>query len=437
MGALQICGKAYSNAWLFILWGKITGRELQILKVDDPIHELGVSTQIDLPGSEYFSIYKEKLYWAYPQGGSFVYEIANDKNAEIIRYIEEKLETRFKPNEASLFYKLGLKKVNMIATFGLSELLRDVDSKFKTDFYQRVLIKNEGIPTFFKSDPKVFQDLEELLFDYDIEDTDYFSEGKYRLASRQSNNFSGQQVKHNLERSDAPIKCPRFLLDVMKNSRDEVGFYEALRTQLLFNPELSPEPNWKLIKRFGLWTEWLNKKTANHLHFSNIVLNSLLNEHSQSHSEVFRRHIFWGLIQAANIELAERISVPFQCFLSEKNKPATDDFSNFYDFLNGSAAHTVKGFSDFLEVVNRQMEGEQHKIVKDFISFVQNSDYLDIESLLQSNFRRDLALTGILEDKVLKFGKEISGLDLSTVLCFLIRNKNPGLFFTSLGVGKT
>ena len=51
MGALQICGKAYSNAWLFILWGKITGRELQILKVDDPIHELGVSTQIDLPGS--------------------------------------------------------------------------------------------------------------------------------------------------------------------------------------------------------------------------------------------------------------------------------------------------------------------------------------------------------------------------------------------------
>ena len=83
------------------------------------------------------------------------------------------------------------------------------------------------------------------------------------------------------------------------------------------------------------------------------------------------------------------------------------------------------------------MEGEQHKIVKDFISFVQNSDYLDIESLLQSNFRRDLALTGILEDKVLKFGKEISGLDLSTVLCFLIRNKNPGLFFTSLGVGKT
>ena len=50
--SLRVMGGSYSNAWLFAMRGKMTGRHLQILKADDPVHELNNSTELQSLGTD-------------------------------------------------------------------------------------------------------------------------------------------------------------------------------------------------------------------------------------------------------------------------------------------------------------------------------------------------------------------------------------------------
>ena len=182
---------------------------------------------------------------------------------------------------------------------------------------------------------------------------------------------------------------------------------------------------------------WVNLLCPDARRFLNLSVSASQSFNSVSNSwetDHFIRSVFYGVVQAADCELTERVSIPFKNFLPKTNDDdMKGDYEEFKLFITGNYPPALGAMGKFLDCVRKNPRQDQ--VTSAFLDFAEQSDYLDIEDLTNKRFIQKLYQLGRLRGSIMHPDK-VNIHDSTSTLNYLIDYKYPGEFFFKIGIDK-
>ena len=303
----------------------------------------------------------------------------------------------------------------------LQSRLTKIDLKHKTRVTHYVIEEKGNFPNFLRTDVALWESLFEIYFDAVIEDHGL----EMFLELETKPDLPGKQITNRLKTFEDEY-LSRMVID--QPIDQQVRYY------LWRYEQTSREENSALIaEKFG---DWVYLTCPDARHFLRSVVFANLNVDTITNAEELDfalRHILYGLLQAADAELIQRVSVAFKRTLNSIDISDLDDQSEFGKFLAGSFPPTMAGVARFLDQFRKSQVESRNPIQKEFLKFVENTDYLSIDHLTNKRFIQKLYLMGRLRGSIMhpgKFNRE----ECDSVVSYLINGKLPGEFFYKIGI---
>ena len=358
----------------------------------------------------------------YNQYFSIVENSINPKRAFIVS-IKSEAKRKF----MNLVRKEGS---NLISKYGSFEnTLLSLDKKLGLNLYQNILIDKGNYPNFIKTDTQVWEFLVEHHIDYAMEKAggvdEFFSQYK-NAPFDQPGNFETFGRENRFE-------------------RDYIGFMSTntnplIKIQYQLTRHKQIEGSWgsmKVADNYGDWIYLLSKHARFYL-FSSLENLRVISEVSHTSGlEIHIRQIFYGIIQAADSELSYRVSQPFRNYLINNNIKIhiSEKLEEFSKFLNGSFPPTMAGVAKFLNFVKKKNDKEDDILIKNFEKFVETSEYLDLDLLLNRKFIQKLFQIGRLRGTIMH-PSDIDFEECMSVLNYLLEEEMPGKYFYAIGIDR-
>jgi len=146
------------------------------------------------------------------------------------------------------------------------------------------------------------------------------------------------------------------------------------------------------------------------------------------------------LMQSADAELHARVLKPFKDEVGEIGSQTEDssidqEAEEFHKYITGRYPPTLAGAARFFDYVRKSRHQSTDVVVGQFIGFVSDSDYLELDDLINKRFIQKLFQIGRLRGSIMHPSK-ISFDQCVPVLNYLLAENLPGDFFYALGVDR-
>lgn len=304
----------------------------------------------------------------------------------------------------------------------LQALLTKIDLEHKTQLAKHIIQQNGNFPNFIRTDIELWEGLYEIYFEVivDQQGLDFF--------------IQNLETRPDLPGYQTTIKQKSFEREYLSKMLLDECFDQSILFYLWQYSKIDREENSNIVaKKFGDWIYLTAPETRHFLRLAIYASKNIHNVNNIDDLDFSIRHILYGLIQAADAELMQRVSIAFKNSLSTMNITNLDDHSEFGKFLSGSFPPTIAGVAKFLDHLRKSNIENQNIIQTEFLNFVKNTDYLSIENLTDNRFIQKLYLMGRLRGSIMHPGK-FNIDDCANIITYLIKGELPGEFFYKIGI---
>ena len=298
----------------------------------------------------------------------------------------------------------------------INKILMETDKKFGTHLYKQI-IEERTIPNYVRSDLNLWHNLEDAV-------------------SMVSSVEELRTKPLDIIGSGAIVGKFWTVEDYYPS---EISKFSDFRTKIKLNLWRSNKVDIEAgvgdtSEILGQWIYQLSLESRKFLYLSVKQSKNLDNLKTTIDIDFYLRNIFYGILQSADTEINNRISIPFKNSLSNINiDTKVNDYEEFKYFLMGKYPPSMGGVGKFLDFI-RKNKGEDI-ISEEFRNFVNISEYLNIEDITEKRFIQKLYQLGRLRGSIMHPDK-INIQDCLSVIDYLFDYKNPGEFFYKIGIDK-
>ena len=299
----------------------------------------------------------------------------------------------------------------------INKILLATDKKFGTDLYETI-ITNGYIPNFIRSDIRVWEGIVEQIKELRTAQYDYPMRTK-KLDIPGTGNI----MNHFWTVEDQyPVEISRYS-----------DFISKIKLHLWrINKVDIEEGVGDTAEILGEWIYQLCIDSRKFLYLSVRQSKSLDNLSTATEIDFYLRNVFYGILQSADTEINNRISIPFKNSLSIIDADSmVGDYNEFKQFLIGKYPPSMGGIGKFLNYIVKTKNLD--KVGLEFKKFVNESEYLNIENITEKKFIQKLYQLGRLRGSIMHPDK-INIHDCISIISYLFEYKYPGDFFYKIGI---
>lgn len=337
-----------------------------------------------------------------------------------------------KPYSSALLQELRSGKGLTKAHLSLPDYLSKLDKEFGSDLYSHVISGRGEFPCFIRSDLEAWENLSEAYFEYLLEGSDGVDEFV------EDNKAKFLDSPADMRSFGTEDKLAHDYLTVMTEKQ---SVHSQIQYQLLRYTNIAG--SWgslHVAEKLGDWVYMLSVEARFYLHSLVHSLESINQQDTATTLEFHIRNVFYSLMQSADAELHARVLKPFKDKVSELGSQSGDssidqEAEEFHKYITGRYPPTLAGAARFFDYVRKSRHQSTDVVVGQFIGFVSDSDYLELEDLINKRFIQKLFQIGRLRGSIMHPSK-ISFDECAPVLDYLLEENLPGDFFYALGVNR-
>jgi len=297
----------------------------------------------------------------------------------------------------------------------LIDALKKLDLNYGLSLYDSI-ITNLVIPSFIKSDIKLWEDIA-----FTVSENDSRDEALY--------------IELPNEGSIEDLAIESVQLRALKKIALESSFSSSLKLRLLYENTRFKHGYGGASKRFGNWVHMLHKDTNHFLSLATLLEKSIHKTKNNLDVELFTRQIFYCLVMAADTELSIRFSKPIKEFIKKENAipPFDDRMSEFSKFLSGKHPPTLAGVGRALNVIKDEKFHPKSELSRLIHLFIEDSYYLDSERIFSGQFIDYLFRIGVLRGTIMH-PSNLNEDDMFDAIDFLTNYNAKGHFYYHVGI---
>jgi len=297
----------------------------------------------------------------------------------------------------------------------LINTLKKLDLNYGLNLYDSI-ITNLSIPSFIKSDIKLWEDIAFTISENDSRDEALYIE------------LPSEGIIEDLSIESTQLRA-------FKKIALESNFSSSLKLRLLYENTRFKHGYGGSSKRFGGWVHMLHKDTNHFLSLATLLEKSIHKTKNNLDVELFTRQIFYCLVMAADTELSIRFSRPIKEFIKKENviPPFDDRMSEFSKFLSGKHPPTLAGVGRALNVIKDEKFRPKTELSRLIHLFIENSYYLDSDRIFSGEFIDYLFRIGVLRGTIMH-PSNLNEDDMFDAIDFLTNHNAKGHFYYHVGI---
>ena len=313
----------------------------------------------------------------------------------------------------------------------LPSILAKLDRTHNSNLYQKIILEHGNYPNFVRSDIDAWETLSDLFLDFILIQS---ADGVDGFLNANRDQVLDQPGEANTFGSE-----DRFGFSYLSYITERQNAASQIEFQLRRYDQIAG--HWGALtvaEKLGDWVYLLHPDSRFYLHSALHNLKFSNEKGDATTLEFFVRNVFYGLLQCADCELHKRITEPFKLYVGddfEIEEETGFEAEEFFKYMSGNYPPTMAGTARFLELVRKNKKNSENTVIQQFLEFVEQSEYLDSDYLLQKRFAQKLFQMGRLRGSIMHPSK-VNYSQCQLTLRYLLDGDLPGEFFYSIGIDK-